>query len=268
MKVTVVYENHAGFRKGLLGAHGFSALVEHGGTRVLVDTGTDGKVLLNNMRELGIDPDSIDFLFITHGHYDHTGGLKALLESRAEPLRVIAHPGIFARRIALKPRRRDIGIPFAREELEELGAQFVLRRESFEFAPNFWSSGEVLRRTWDRAVGYLERDGKLEKDPVSDDIALVVDLGRDVAVITGCGHSGILNIARHAEDVIGKPVGALIGGFHLRGAKKELLDEVVGRIDAEKLYAGHCTGIDSYAYLKARLGDRVEPLHVGKTIEL
>lgn len=268
MKVTVIYENHAGFRKGLLGAHGFSALVEHGGVRVLVDTGTDGGVLLNNMDALGIAPDSIDFLFLTHGHYDHTGGLKALLESREKPLKIVAHPGIFVRRVALKPRKREIGIPFTRQELESLGAEFVLRKGPFEFAPGFWSSGEVPRRTWDRTVGYLERDGKLEKDPVPDDIALVVDMGQSAAVITGCGHSGVLNIAWHAADVLGKPVGALIGGLHLLGAKRELLDEVIEKIDAERLYAGHCTGIDSYAYLKAGLGDRVEPLHVGKTIEL
>ena len=268
MKLTVIYENHAGFRKGLLGAHGFSALVEHGGTRVLVDTGTDGSVLLHNMGELGIDVDGIDFLFITHGHYDHTGGMKAFLEARTKPLRVIGHPEIFRNRIALKPQRRDIGIPFSREELEELEAEFVLRKESFEVAPGFWSSGEILRRTWDRAVGYVERNGKLERDSVPDDMALIIDLGDGAAVVTGCGHSGILNIAWHAEDVSGKPVRALIGGLHLNGAKRGILDEVAARIEAERLYAGHCTGIKSYAYLKAMLGDRIEPLHVGKTIEL
>ncbi|ASI99801.1 MBL fold metallo-hydrolase [Thermococcus celer] len=66
----------------------------------------------------------------------------------------------------------------------------------------------------------------------------------------------------------GKPIKALIGGFHLRGTGKEVLDDVVERIDAERLYAGHCTGLDPYAYLKWRLGDRLEALHVGKTIEL
>jgi len=268
MKLTVIYENHSGFKKGLLGAHGFSALVEHEGIRVLIDTGTEGRVLINNMMKLGVHPREIDYLFITHGHYDHTGGVKAFLEERGRRLKVIAHPGIFTKRISLKPKRREIGIPFSRDELEELGAEFVLKKEPFEFAPGFWSSGEILRRTWDRSVGYIEESGKLKKDPIPDDIALIVDLGESVAVITGCGHSGILNIAWHAEDVSGKPVKALIGGFHLRGAKKEVLDEVAERIEAERLYAGHCTGIDSYAYLKAMLGDRIEPLHVGKTIEL
>ncbi len=264
MKVTIVYENHSGFRKGLLGGHGFSALVERGGVRTLVDTGTDGEVLLNNMEALGIEPDSIDYLFITHGHYDHTGGLKALLEARSKPLRIIAHPGIFQRRIALKPRRREIGIPFSREELEKLGAEFVLKKEPFEFAEGFMSSGEIERITWDRAVGYLP-DGT--KDPVRDDMALILDLGDSTAVITGCGHSGVINIVRHAEKITGKPMKALIGGLHLIGAKEELLEDVVKNVNG-KLYAGHCTGLESFAYLRCRLGELVEPLHVGKVIEL
>jgi len=268
MKLTVVYENHAGFVKGLLGAHGFSAFVEHRGRKVLIDTGADGDVLLRNMEALGIEPNSLDYLFITHGHYDHTGGMKALLEARSKPLKVIAHPRIFQRRIALKPRKREIGIPFMREELEGLGAEFVLKEEPFEFAPGLWSSGEIERRTWDRAVGYIEENGRITRDIVPDDIALIVDLGNSTAVVTGCGHSGVLNIVWHAEDVLGKPVRALIGGFHLGFAKKEILKDVIERIDAERLYSGHCTGPDAYAFLKAGLGERIEPLHVGRVIEL
>ncbi|ASJ06808.1 MBL fold metallo-hydrolase [Thermococcus pacificus] len=267
MKLTILYENHSGFKKGLLGGHGFSALVELDGVNVLVDTGTDGRVLLSNMGELGVGPGDIDYVFITHGHYDHTGGLKDFLKARGRPVKVIAHPEIFRRRVALKPHRREIGIPFTKEELEELGAEFVLNGKPFEFAPGLWSSGEIARRTWDRAVGYVEEEERLVKDAVPDDMTLIVDLGEKVAVVTGCGHSGVLNIAWHAEDVAGKPVKALIGGFHLIGAKRDILDEVAEEIDAEKLYAGHCTGVDSYAYLKAKLGERVEHLHVGKTIE-
>ncbi|AFL94500.1 hypothetical protein containing metallo-hydrolase/oxidoreductase domain [Thermococcus cleftensis] len=268
MRLTVLYENHSGFRKGLLGSHGFSVLVEHDAVKVLVDTGTEGRVLLNNMEKLGIAPDEMDYVFITHGHYDHTGGLKEFLRARGRRIGVIGHPEMFRRRIALKPHPRQIGIPFTREELEELGAEFVLKSEPFEFAPGLWSSGEIPRLEWDRAVGYVERGGELRKDRVPDDIALIIDLGESVAVVTGCGHSGILNITRHASTITGKPIKALVGGFHLIGADRKLLDDVVENLDVEKLYAGHCTGIDSYAYLKAKLGGKIEPLHVGKTIEL
>lgn len=82
MKLTILFENHAGYRKRLLGHHGFSALVDHKGEKVLVDTETDGEVLLHNMEALKISPNDIDAIFITHGHYDHTGGVRAFLEAR------------------------------------------------------------------------------------------------------------------------------------------------------------------------------------------
>jgi 7,8-dihydropterin-6-yl-methyl-4-(beta-D-ribofuranosyl)aminobenzene 5'-phosphate synthase len=268
--ITILFENHAGWKKGLIGYHGFSALVEHNGYRVLVDTGTDGNVLLNNMLELGIEPDSIDALFLTHGHYDHTGGMVELLKARSKPLDVYAHPGIFARRIAIKPKRREIGIPFTREELEDLGAVFHLSEKPLEFLPGFMSSGEVERKTWERAVGYIVENEKEVRDPVKDDIALIIDLGESIGVITGCGHSGILNIAQHAANLTGKPIKALIGGFHLRGAPERILKDAVEglkELGVEHLYAGHCTGIEEYAHLKCHL-ENVEPIFVGKRIEM
>jgi len=272
MKVTILFENHGGFKKGLWGGHGFSALVEHKEYRILVDTGVSGEILLKNMNALGIGPADIDYLFLTHGHYDHTGGLKALLEARGgKNLMIIAHPEIFVRRVALKPHLRNIGLPFKRRELEELGAEFILTRDPVQIVEGIYSSGEIERITWDRAVGYRIENGKLVKDEVKDDISLILDSGDSIAVITGCGHSGIINIAMHAQKLMDKPVKVLIGGSHLIGAEPKLLKETVKKLKdmkVEKIYAGHCTGFEAMGLFMVKFGKAFEPLYVGKVIEL
>ncbi|WP_457753410.1 MBL fold metallo-hydrolase [Thermococcus sp.] len=272
MKITILFENHSGFKKGLFGGHGFSALVEYRGYKILVDTGIDGGILLRNMNALGIKPADIDYLFLTHGHYDHTEGLKALLEARGgKKLIIIAHPEIFVKRVALKPHLRDISLPFKRVELEELGAEFILTRDPIQIIEGIYSSGEIERITWDRIIGYRIESGKLVKDDVKDDIALILDLGDSVAVITGCGHSGVINIAMHAQKLMNKPIKALIGGFHLIGAKPGLLKETVEKLKelkVEKLYAGHCTGFEAISFFMSEFGKAFEPLYVGKVIEL
>lgn len=269
MKIIVLFENHAGFKKGLLGYHGFSLFIEYGGRRILVDVGTEGKILLHNMEALEIDPEKIDVVVLTHGHYDHTGGLKEFLRARRGAIDVYAHPEIFLHRIALKPKRRDIGIPYLQEELEKLGANFILDKKPLKIFDGVWTSGEIRRVTWDRRVGYIVKDNGLIKDPVRDDIALAVEDGESVIVITGCGHSGILNIV--AQSSLNKPVKALIGGFHLVGSNERLRREAIRglkELGVQKIYAGHCTGFEAMASFMYTFGKNFEPLYVGKVIEL
>ncbi|MBC7094316.1 MBL fold metallo-hydrolase [Thermococcus sp.] len=270
MKITVLFENHAGFKKGLFGAHGFSVLVEHKGKNILVDAGSDGKVLLHNIKALNISPEEVDVIFLTHGHYDHTGGLEEFLKARKSSIDIYAHPDVFLRRIALKPKRREIGIPFSQEHLEKIGANFILKEKPVRIFDEIYTSGEIERRTWDRAVGYIISGKKLVKDPLRDDMALFIELGDKIAVISGCGHSGILNIVEHSWKVMNKPIFALIGGFHLSGAKKNILEDAVRGIrtfGVEKLYPGHCTGFDGICAFMNVFGDKVEPLYAGKEVK-
>ncbi|NJE25101.1 MBL fold metallo-hydrolase [Thermococcus sp. MV5] len=271
MRSIVLFENHAGFKKGLLGYHGFSLFIDYDGRRILVDVGTEGKILLHNMKALEIDPEKIDAVVLTHGHYDHTGGLREFLRVRRSTIDIYAHPEIFLQRIALKPKLRDIGIPYLQEELETLGANFILDKKPLKIFDGVWTSGEIKRVTWDRRVGYIVKDNGLIKDPVRDDIALVVEDGESVIVITGCGHSGILNIVMHAQNLLNKPIKALIGGFHLMGSDEKLRrDAIRGLKDlgVQKLYAGHCTGFEAMASFMYTVGKNFEPLYVGKVIEL
>ncbi|ALV62393.1 7,8 dihydropteroate synthase (methanopterin) [Thermococcus sp. 2319x1] len=111
---------------------------------------------------------------------------------------------------------------------------------------------------------------KLIKDPLKDDISLLVELGGKMVVITGCGHSGILNIVRHSMKLMNKPIFALMGGFHLNKAKRDILKDAVEGVKApgiEKIYPGHCTWFDGVCAFVNTFGDKVEPLHVGKEVK-
>jgi len=270
-RVLILVENHSGYRQGLVGVHGFSAILDTGDNVILIDTGPNADVLLNNMETLGYDPKDIDYVVLTHGHYDHTGGLKGLVEARKGETIVIAHPDVFSDKFSIEGRRiRYIGIPFSREELVSLGARFLLTRNSLKIAEGVMFSGEIPREYWTRTTGHVVVNGNLVEDPLLDDISVILELERGLVVISGCGHSGLKNIVTHAKRLGNKPVMAIVGGYHLIGSKEDILSDVVkfiGDEGIEKAFLGHCTGIKEIAWLKKHLNDVVEFIYAGRTME-
>ena len=145
IRITTLSENTA--NPGFLAEWGISMLIETGGQRVLFDTGA-GFSTVHNAQLLGIDLSAIDRVVLSHGHYDHTGGLREVLR-RAGQKEVIAHPGIWEKKYGRRPggRERYVGIPFAREELEALGASFALTKESVKLSAKIITSGEIPKIT-------------------------------------------------------------------------------------------------------------------------
>src|SRR5512140_389715 len=217
----------------ILAENGLAMLVDvyFGGKRyrILLDTGLTDTVILHNMAALGIAPNEIDHVVLSHGHPDHYGGLLGLLKARDYPLTVTLHPD------ALLIRHVKAGngmvIPYynqslRRDEIEAAGARLVLARDPVPVCPAATTTGEIPFEVSFEPPGpaagtasslWCLREGRFEEDKTLDDMALVVNVkDKGLLVITGCAHAGVINTIHQARKITGEEkIYALLGGFHL-----------------------------------------------------
>lgn len=260
IKITTLSENTANY--GCLGEWGLSILVEADGVRVLVDTGLSFTAA-HNARLMEADLTSIDRIVLSHGHADHTGGLRDIL-GLTGGVEIVAHPDIWADKYTKRRGgiERGIGVPFPREELEALGARFNLVKEPVHITENILTTGEIPMVTEYEEIDshlFVREDGELKPDPLADDLALIIDAEFGLVVILGCAHRGIINTLRHAQNLTGKElVYAVIGGTHLLGASEERMVNTAAELrdmGIQRLGVSHCTGFYSSARLAQEFGD-------------
>ncbi|MEN6412345.1 MAG: MBL fold metallo-hydrolase [Veillonellales bacterium] len=278
MKLTVVVDNSVPISTPhpFLGEHGFSLLMETDSAKFLLDTGQSGAVV-HNLSLLGIHPDQLDGIIVSHGHYDHTGGLAFLLKHRSKPVRVYGHPDIFQSRYSLAGgSRRYIGMPNTREELTALGAQWHLSRAPLKIVPGLMFSGQVPRQT-----DYETGDDKLMlcgaagcdcQDPIDDDTSLYYSCRDGLIVIGGCTHSGLVNTVELGFKLTGmKKLIGWIGGTHLGPVSPEQQNKTILQLEKyapQFLAASHCTGFAMMAELQKRFGERFIPGFVSRVIQV
>jgi len=259
LKIATLSENTAGY--GVLGEWGLSILVEADGTRVLLDTGLSISAV-NNAQAMGVDLAGIDRIVLSHGHADHTGGLVGVLAQTGE-VEIVAHPDVFAPKCNQRSERiRDIGIPFSREELENLGARFNLTAEPVRITDRIMTTGEVpLLNDYEEVDSNLcVRVGEeVVPDPLADDLALLIDADFGLVVISGCAHRGIVNTLNRGRSITGKEqVYAVIGGTHLVSASEERIIRTavdLKEMGVQRLGVSHCTGFYASARLWQEFGD-------------
>lgn len=263
-RLTILCENTAGVPYGVIGEHGFACFVETGDGNYLFDTG-QGFAIVQNALALGKDLRSISAIMLSHGHYDHTGGLPAVLQLKGE-VDVHGHPDIFAERVwSGGGRSRFVGIPFRRSYLESLGARFRLGTEMTTVGPGVFLSGEIPRRNsfekGDATMTAILPDGTTtHPDPLKDDLSLIVDSPKGLILVLGCAHAGMINIIEYALEKTGRDrIHAVIGGTHLGFSSNEQFEEtlkVIDRYRIERIGVSHCTGLPRAAMLHAKLGER------------
>jgi len=272
VRIATLSENTANF--GFLAEWGLSILVETNNLKILVDTGLSMSAV-HNAQVLGIDLSTIDKIVLSHGHIDHTGGLREVLK-RTGKVEVIAHPDIWAAKYArLKEQEFYAGIPFQREELESLGASFNLTREPVSLGDGIMTTGEVPMSTSYEEIDpniFVKREGKLYPDPLADDLSLVIDTEQGLIVIPGCAHRGIINTLLHAQKLTGKKlIHAVIGGVHLFRASENQVEQTVTALKEmgiKKLGVSHCTGFYASAHLARQFGDSFFLNNVGTCLTL
>jgi 7,8-dihydropterin-6-yl-methyl-4-(beta-D-ribofuranosyl)aminobenzene 5'-phosphate synthase len=273
-KITTLVENSVsiGGSRQLIGEHGLAFLIETGSHRILFDTG-QYMALENNARVLGTELAGVDTVILSHGHYDHTGGLKHLLDCNSH-FSLYAHPDVFARKlIKRKGRYREIGIPVSKNDLVESGVKLVLDTGPVEIAPKILTTGEIPLEADFESVEegfFVEKDGRKVPDTLADDLALILKTGKGPVVVLGCSHRGVINTLSHVQKIIGeKSIYAVMGGLHLAKATGEKLETIIRylqRFNLEKIVVGHCTGNHAIQALYTRFKDKVILNTVGNVI--
>jgi 7,8-dihydropterin-6-yl-methyl-4-(beta-D-ribofuranosyl)aminobenzene 5'-phosphate synthase len=230
LRLTILFDN-AAIDSQLGSGWGFAALVEYGGHTLLFDTGADGRILLDNMRQLDVQPPSIEAVVLSHEHRDHTDGLQALLDTGVRP--TVYAPSRFSSTFKEQVRART-GLVEVADALEILPGIHLTR-----------PIGPIV----EQALAVETRDG--------------------IVVITGCAHPGIVNMVRQAQQVAPGKVALLAGGFHLVEMDKNKLRSIVAelrQLGVQRILPTHCTGDAAVELFHSEFGDACLDGGVGRTV--
>ncbi|MBC8182627.1 MBL fold metallo-hydrolase [candidate division KSB1 bacterium] len=234
--LTVLFDNIS-YSPKLKTEWGFSCVIKTGSDTILFDTGSNGKILLQNMEKLQIDPHSITSVIISHDHWDHVGGLADFLNVADSKAKVFILNSFTNK---------------TEKEINKTSAK-VIRVDLFRrIATGIFSLGELK--------------GKIAEQ------SLAIRTAEGIVVITGCAHPGIVNILRHAHFILSTDQMYLVmGGFHLKNDNREEITKAVNEIyklDVKNVAPSHCTGKEAIDIFAQVFGDRFIKSGVGRVIEI
>lgn len=273
MKITAIVENET-LTKGIKASHGLSLYIETNKHRILFDAGT--KTLFDNAKKLNIDLTKLDTIIISHGHYDHTGGLKKLLKLNSTAK-------VYLKKEAFETYYlKVIGLYFnisMSEKMEDFGERLVLVDDFLEIDDELMLFSKTTGRDcWSIAndILYKKENGKKILDNFSHEQNLVIKEQGEIVLIGGCCHNGIVNTLNRLNELFLIPT-VVISGFHFLNlnVKKEetrkLIEEisfVLMKLKNTKYYTCHCTGKDAYQLMREKMKEQIDYLYCGNTIEV
>lgn len=270
MKITCLIENLTD-NPDMAGEHGISYFIERNGFNVLFDTGASG-VFVENARKMNVDLENLDAAVLSHGHYDHGGGLESFFEANTKSqlyLRENADGDYYLKYLIFF--KKYIGLD--KELLKKNSDRIKFLDKNTEIIPGIHLIIDIkIRYPIPGGNKYLfqKKNNKLLKDDFSHELMMVIEEEDGIVLISGCSHHGILNMVETAQDIFpNKKIKAVFGGFHL--IESPLLNNMVDskaqvkkigqkllEYPVDKVYTGHCTGEKAYSILKEIMEDKLE----------
>jgi len=272
IKIICVVDNATQKDTGLRSEHGLAFWIETGQGYALFDTGQTAATLSHNLNLLDLKPQDADVLALSHAHYDHTGGLEAMLPKNTG-IKIYAHSDLFQPRYSLREGEyRQIGLEITREDLSDR-TELHLNDMPTEILPGLWTTGGIFERPEPEgrsAHHFIHTNEGWQPDPYLDDMSLVLKRAEGLVVICGCCHAGLLNTLFHVEREFNAPVIAILGGTHLVTADEIYLDHVTevlhDRYKGLQFYLNHCTGKHAYQALRRVFRTRVKAFPAGTIV--
>ncbi len=272
MKITVLIENTSRDKR-LIPEHGLSVYVETEAHRLLLDTGAS-PAFLENAKNLGIDLGGVDLVILSHGHYDHGGGILAFAE-RYPTVPIYLRENATERHCRPDGEKiKEIGLDRRIGELPQLVRLKGNRKLDGELFLFTNVTGRVLWPDGNRSLK-KEEQGQLVQDDFSHEQYLIIKENDQEVLLSGCAHNGIINILEEAVRLRGRQPDAVISGFHTRkrqGYEKEdlqMLQKMGRRLREYRsiFYTGHCTGEEAFALLRKEMGNQIQSIYTGWQME-
>ncbi|HOV13321.1 MAG TPA: MBL fold metallo-hydrolase [Spirochaetota bacterium] len=266
MRIVTLIENLS-YKQNLVGEHGLSIYIETDKKKILFDAGQSG-LFVNNAKYMGIDLSQVDDVVISHGHYDHTGGLYAFLK---ENKKAKIHIKESAFQNKYRGQEKYIGFPYNINLFED---RFNFITEITQIDDEIYIIPEIeIFNEEDTHFTNMKIKNRytVKEDEFTDEQFILIKNSSEISIITGCSHRGITNIIETGKKESDLPINLIMGGFHFDKEEDEKIKKIINyfeSINPKKIGFSHCSGIEAFSLFKERMKDKVFYNYTGNEIRI